>query len=331
MSDETAIDTLLQREPRNIEALVRKGELRERVGDDRAAHAFYQTALRAAVAVQPLPEALQSAVHRAQQGVARGQVRFQEQLERSLADAGFPRGHRPPRFQQSLDIMMGRAQADIQLQQPTSYYYPGLPQRGYYERSDLPWSPAIEAAAPAIRQELTDYLASGEEGFSPYLVNDPSRPRRDFHGLLDNPEWSTLSLWEKGAPVPELVSRFAKTLREVQALELPHIGVRAPMIQFSRLSAGAHIPPHHGSMNARLICHLPLIVPPGCAFYVGGERREWHEGELLVFDDTVEHEAANDGASDRIILMFDVWKPELSGDERRAITALFDAVDSYRR
>jgi aspartyl/asparaginyl beta-hydroxylase (cupin superfamily) len=73
------------------------------------------------------------------------------------------------------------------------------------------------------------------------------------------------------------------------------------------------------------------VVPPGCAFHVGGERREWHEGELLVFDDTVEHEAANGGTSDRIILMFDVWRPELSADERRAVTALFDAVDSYSR
>ena len=82
-------------------------------------------------------------------------------------------------------------------------------------------------------------------------------------------------------------------------------------------------------MNARLICHLPLIVPPGCGFRVGGEVREWREGELLVFDDTVEHEAWNDGASDRIILIFDVWRPEVTPEERRAITALFEVVDSY--
>jgi aspartyl/asparaginyl beta-hydroxylase (cupin superfamily) len=331
MNDEAAIDALLEREPRNIEALVRKAELREREGDDRAAHAFYQTALRTAIAIQPLPAELHPAVQRAQQGIARGQVRFQEQLERSLATAGFPAGDRPPRFQQSLDIMMGRAQAELELQRPTSYYYPGLPQRRYYERSDLPWSGTIEAAAPVIRQELLDYLASGEKGFSPYLVNDPSRPRRDYHGLLDNPDWSTLAIWEKGAPVPDLAERFARTLQAVQALELPRIGARAPMIQFSRLAAGARIPPHNGALNARLICHLPLIVPSGCAFHVGGERREWHEGELLTFDDTIEHEAENVGTSDRIILMFDVWRPELSGRERRAVTALFNAVDSYRR
>ena len=163
MTDEAAIDALLEREPRNIDALVLKGELREQAGDDRAAHAFYQTALRTAVAAQPLPQSLHSAVQRAQEGVVRGQVRFQQQLERSLAEAGFPAGKRPPRFQQSLDIMMGRAEAELALQRPTSYYFPGLPQRAYYERSELPWSAAIEAAAPAIRNELLDYLGSGRK------------------------------------------------------------------------------------------------------------------------------------------------------------------------
>jgi aspartyl/asparaginyl beta-hydroxylase (cupin superfamily) len=50
-----------------------------------------------------------------------------------------------------------------------------------------------------------------------------------------------------------------------------------------------------------------------------------------VFDDTVEHEAWNNGSDDRIILIFDVWRPEVAPDERRAITALFDTVDSYSR
>jgi aspartyl/asparaginyl beta-hydroxylase (cupin superfamily) len=76
---------------------------------------------------------------------------------------------------------------------------------------------------------------------------------------------------------------------------------------------------------------LPLIVPPGCGFRVGGETRAWEEGRLLVFDDTVEHEAWNHGDRDRILLIFDIWRPELDADERRAVTALFEAVDSYVR
>jgi aspartyl/asparaginyl beta-hydroxylase (cupin superfamily) len=82
-------------------------------------------------------------------------------------------------------------------------------------------------------------------------------------------------------------------------------------------------------INARLICHLPLIVPPGCGFRVGNEVRAWEPGKLLIFDDTIEHEAWNDSGEDRILLIFDVWRPELTLEERRAVTAVFEAIDSY--
>jgi len=329
--DEAAIDALLAAEPQRIDALVAKGDHRSAAGDDRAAVAFYKAALRAAGAYGgPLPLGLKPPIERAQLAIRAAESRFANHLERSLAAANLSPKTRPPRFQASLDLLMGRRHAQLQLQQPTAYYYPGLPQLRYYERAALPWAPAIEAAAPVIKAELDRYLAQGgDRGFAPYMVNDPNRPRRDFHGLIDNPAWSTLYIWEKGAPIDDLAPHFPETLAAVSALELPHITVRAPSVLFSRLSAGARIPPHHGMINARLICHLPLVVPPGCGFRVGGETRRWQEGKLLVFDDTVEHEAWNDSAEDRIILIFDVWRPELDATERRAVTALFEAIDSY--
>lgn len=330
-AEEEAVDRLLAREPQNLEALIRKGDLRSRAGDDRAAVAFYSRALGLAAGLGPLPLALKPAIERAQAGVAQAQGRFAQHLEVSLAAVGFPIGRRPPRFQESLDLMSGRRQTTLQLQQPTSYYLPGLPQRRYYERSEFAWAEAVEAAAPAMREELLAYFDRGEDGFSPYMVSDPSRPRTDRHGLTDNPAWSTLYLWEKGAAVEEAVRQFPRTFAAVRDLDMPHIGARAPSILFSRLKAGARIPPHNGVMNARLICHLPLIVPPGCGFRVGGETRVWREGELLVFDDTVEHEAWNDSDRDRIILIFDVWRSEVTPEERRAITAMFAAIDGYSR
>ncbi len=77
--------------------------------------------------------------------------------------------------------------------------------------------------------------------------------------------------------------------------------------------------------NTRLVCHLPLIVPPGCTFRVGNETREWREGKLVIFDDTIEHEAWNDSKEDRVVLIFDIWRPELSTRERDELTALLSA------
>jgi aspartyl/asparaginyl beta-hydroxylase (cupin superfamily) len=94
---------------------------------------------------------------------------------------------------------------------------------------------------------------------------------------------------------------------------------------FSLLAPDTAIPPHCGVNNARLVCHLPLIVPDGCWFRVGGETRHWRPGEAFVFDDTVEHEALNPTDQLRVVFIFDVWHPDLSPVERAAVTALIEA------
>lgn len=329
MNDELTIDALLAGDPGNIEALVCKGDLRRQAGDNRTANAFYKAALRAAGMAGALPASIRPALARAETGVENATRLFREHLEASLASDGFGPGCRPPRFQESLEILNGARHVDLQLQRPVTYYYPGLPQRRYYERSEFSWANELEAATDAIREELAALLRQGHERFSPYLVTDPLRQRQDLHGLIDNLDWSTLYLWEKGGPVEDQASLCPETLAVMQKLDLARITSRAPSILFSMLRAGARIPPHTGMLNGRLICHLPLIVPAGCGFRVGGETRKWREGELIIFDDTVEHEAWNDGESDRIILIFDIWRPELAQDERAAIVALFEAIDGY--
>jgi aspartyl/asparaginyl beta-hydroxylase (cupin superfamily) len=64
-------------------------------------------------------------------------------------------------------------------------------------------------------------------------------------------------------------------------------------------------------------------VPRGCRFRVGNEERRSQEGKVMIFDDTIEHEAWNDSDEDRIVLIFDIWRPELSERERFELTALF--------
>lgn len=330
-SDEAAVDAELARAPQDIALLLRKGDLREEAGDARAAVSFYNAALRAASARSAaLPPTLLIELRRAQALTRRATELFEMHLERGLTAAGYPPGARSARFQASLDILRGRRQVDLSrsLQRPATFFMPGLPQRRFYERGEFAWAPAVEAAAPSMLEELRAVTAMGGEGFRPYLVSDPSRPRADFHGLLDNPSWSTLHLHEKGQPT-EHAARCPRSFTAVHALPLCRITTRAPSVLFSRLGPGARIPPHHGVMNARLICHLPLVVPSGCGFRVGGEPREWRVGELLVFDDTVEHEAWNDSAEDRVVLIFDVWRPELTTDERGAVTAMFEAIDGY--
>ena len=94
------------------------------------------------------------------------------------------------------------------------------------------------------------------------------------------------------------------------------------------LKPRTRIPPHTGVTNTRAIIHLPLIVPPGCGFRVGGETRTWEEGVAFAFDDTIEHEAWNDGDDLRAVLIFDVWNPHLSERECDVLRRYFASADA---
>jgi len=116
----------------------------------------------------------------------------------------------------------------------------------------------------------------------------------------------------------------------LQALPLPRIPGRSPNILFSQLRPGAHIPPHHGFVNTRLIVHLPLVAPPGCVFRVGNETRTWAYGKAWAFDDTIEHEAWNTSDQTRVVLLFEVWRPELTAQERALVGSLFEAIGRHQ-
>lgn len=99
---------------------------------------------------------------------------------------------------------------------------------------------------------------------------------------------------------------------------------------FSTLSGNSRIKPHHGPMNLRLRVHLPLLVPEPsststiqCGLRVGTQRREWVPGKAVVLDDAYEHEVWNDTAEPRVLLLVDVWHPDVSPEERRRITTMF--------
>jgi ornithine lipid ester-linked acyl 2-hydroxylase len=79
---------------------------------------------------------------------------------------------------------------------------------------------------------------------------------------------------------------------------------------FSILQPGVTIPPHRGPYAGILRYHLGVIVPPGdCGIRVGQQLLRWREGESLVFDDSVEHEAWNRTDRPRVVLFVDLVRP----------------------
>jgi aspartyl/asparaginyl beta-hydroxylase (cupin superfamily) len=158
----------------------------------------------------------------------------------------------------------------------------------------------------------------------------PGVPQNKWSKLDKSLDWGAFHLWKEGVRMDEACARAPRTAALVESLPLCRIEGRAPAVFFSILKAGSHIPPHTGVTNVRSIVHLPLIVPDGCSFRVGGETREWRVGEAFVFDDTIEHEAWNRSDQDRAILIIDTWNPHLSEHEREMIVRFYEAADEQR-
>ncbi len=215
-------------------------------------------------------------------------------------------------------------------QEPIEYFYPGLPAIEFYEREEFPWLPEFEAATPSIQEELARILVEDEAGFSPYIHYEDHLPLDQWRELNKSPRWSAFHFYKLGRPDEERCARAPKTMKAVRRLPQADVDLRSPTAMFSVLKPRTRIPPHTGVANFRLVVHLPLVLPEGCGFRVGGEQREWRMGEAWVFDDTIEHEAWNDSDQIRIILICDIWSPRLSAEERAAIRAVIAATDAFR-
>jgi hypothetical protein len=324
---DAALVKFLATEPRHLAALLTMAALKVRRGDDRAAQSFYRTALN--VAAQPgttIPPVLVPMLQTGERFLDDVAKRFAKHLDHALVGTRLANGVHGARTRHAIDVLLGRS--ELYLQQPSMFYFPGLAQRAFFERDEFSWVATMEAATAAIRSELDHALAT-EDAFAPYVQSRADRPA-PANLLLDDPSWSAFQLWRGGVPVEPNAALCPQTMAALAHAPIPVIAGRSPMAIFSLLKPGTHIRPHHGMLNTRLICHLPLIAPDGCGLRVGAETRHWRTGEMLIFDDSFEHEAWNRGQHTRVVLLFEIWRPELTIDERTALTDIFEAIDTYQ-
>ena len=326
-AEREALDRLFELDQTHLVGLLRRAELHERRDEERDALYYWGGFIQVAACTSDLPPALLDAVKHGRAYSAKRTQRLGETVDAALADdlaAATPRDRR--RLAAATDAMLGRRA--IYANHCDGMHYPFLPADEYFDRAHFPWLTDLEAATAIIRAELEAILGANDPGLAPYVQMAAGTPDNRWTGLDGSLDWSSLHLWREGVKIEEACARAPETARIVESLPLAGIPGRAPTVFFSILKAGKRIPPHTGVTNARSIVHLPLIVPGGCAFRVGGETRDWVEGEAFVFDDTIEHEAWNESDQDRAVLILDTWNPHLSEHERAMIAKLFAAADS---
>ncbi|MEU5535985.1 aspartyl/asparaginyl beta-hydroxylase domain-containing protein [Streptomyces sp. NPDC020362] len=206
------------------------------------------------------------------------------------------------------------------LQKGAKWVLPGLSPTPWHD----PWAypeltpviEALESAHPVIKAELNSAWALRREAFSDYE-----------HYLTRQKDWQALYLYRDGALVEESTATAPtahKVLKEF-AVDTEKI---CPLLEchFSTLMPGASIAPHCDLWNFSINLHLAVDIPDRCSITVAGETRSWQEGNCLLFDYSFEHAARNDGDRPRTCLLVDLWHPETTIPERRALVTLISEI-----
>jgi aspartate beta-hydroxylase len=226
-------------------------------------------------------------------------------------------------------IQLGQAQyaPEDPRQKPTRFPFPGLPQAPYLDKRRIAGIAELEAQAPVILAELQAILggSAGREK----VFDDPTLADRNLRGARGPAVWDGYYFYRHGQRNDVNAAACPQTMAAIDRLSLCRVGGHGPEVLFSTLGPGTHLLPHHGVTNARIVCHLPLIVPPDCALRVADEAHAWRVGEIVAFDDTYAHEAWNHSAETRVVLIFDLWHPDLSEAERVAARELFEVLGDF--
>mmetsp|Transcript_25301 Transcript_25301/g.69871 ORF Transcript_25301/g.69871 Transcript_25301/m.69871 type:complete len:422 (+) Transcript_25301:41-1306(+) len=130
-------------------------------------------------------------------------------------------------------------------------------------------------------------------------------------------DWRELVLFGSGA-----ISREAPRTRDWIRKHAPDVVELAEQgggeVIFSVLAPHTRISPHCASTNLRWTAHLGLLTPQDAKIRIADSLHQWHEGKVLVFDDSFEHEVST-GNEMRAVLLLRFFHPNLQSTRERSL------------
>ena len=204
----------------------------------------------------------------------------------------------------------------------------------------------VESNYESIRSEyFTSVLGQGRDtNLDSGKVLKPLEPDYDVASkggehaasALHSGNWDWHSYVLNGTRNERFRERCPKTAEVIDTLEKEGLLFGTPFgfCFFSTLHGNSSIQAHSGPMNLRLRMHLPLVVPPkkvdaesqsrpATGIRVGDQMREWSEGKAMILDDSYVHEVWNNTNSPRVLLLLDLWHPDVRMEERQKISNMF--------
>lgn len=186
-------------------------------------------------------------------------------------------------------------------------WYPELSSRPFHDPAQFAISGMLEEHFAEIEREVSQLEAD------------------TFHAEAENirrtGRWEVMILFEAGRMKSENCAKVPRLTELLQ--KSPDVRTTAGLIYLSRVKARTKIAAHRGGSNMRVRLHLGILIPEGdCRLRVDQEITGWSAGKCMVFDDFYEHEVWNNTDQDRLVLVVDLWHPELSMPERLCLEAM---------
>ncbi|XP_041975822.1 aspartyl/asparaginyl beta-hydroxylase isoform X2 [Aricia agestis] len=189
--------------------------------------------------------------------------------------------------------------------QRSLYNVPRLKSRPWWRVEDTPYA----NIARALEKSWREILKEGEAAKELY--------EKEKEGLKERGDWTQMDLFVRGREIPGRCARAPVTCSIARAA-----ACRRGQVKFSLMAAGTHVRAHVGPTNCRLRMHLGLSNTRNTFIRVDNETKQWEVGKVLMFDDSFEHKVWHNGTGARLVLIVDVWHPDLTPQERRQLPAI---------
>jgi hypothetical protein len=147
---------------------------------------------------------------------------------------------------------------------------------------------------------------------------------------IRNGKWDVFYFVEEGNINPDFVQFCPQTTQVLRKLPLL-LGCSLGYCYVSILSPGAEITPHSGCTNVKLRIQLPILNSSESILTVDGVEHRYFDGEPIIFDDSFQHSVRNCSSKEsRVVLLIDIWHPDLSPEHIHRLLTRFPSSLSSR-
>jgi len=201
----------------------------------------------------------------------------------------------------------------------------------------------LESNAETIREEYLRVAPSLPSDYDGLQDHAGASNKESKDSTLHDGDWDWHTYLSKGNVQGDFVLKFPETSRilndglrgEENNYQLFE-GTPFGFVFFSNLGGGAKIEAHNAPANLRLRIHLPIVVKdngtnpetglPKCGIRVATSIRSYEQDQALVLDDAFDHEVWNETSENRVVLLVDIWHPDVTQAEKEAIVDMFQAA-----